>query len=326
MKTSVFLKSIPLLVLPALFSGCNPSYNDCCGEYEVVDETYIHRYGMPISQEHWMNEGQDGQVVSTRKDGVTIARSFEKGIPHGDTTYTYPHSENIERREIFQNGTVEREISYYPNAVPAREIVYGPDNSRLVNEWYENEAIKAKKNYSGEQLLSGEFYNPRGEVESKVENGQGEHFTRDEYGQILHKDVYQEGNLAQRTYFHSNNAPKEIVPYKGNMIEGTKRTYLPGGEPYTQATWVGDKQHGATIVYKNGERYAEIPYLSGQKNGVEKRFKEGTILTDEITWINGFKHGPSKHYVGNTIKTDWYFQDQPVSKIQFERLVNPPPK
>lgn len=319
------LKLLSLLALPYLLASCTSSY-DCCDGYDVVDETYIHRYGMPVSQNHWIKEGQDGQVVYTMKNGVVVTKSVENGIAHGDTTYTAPHSDAIVRRQIFQQGNLEREVLYYPNEIPSEEIVYGPNESKLIHRWGEDETLRERINFEGERLVSGEFYDHKGQLESRIDEGNGEYFVRDDYGRISHRNIYADGSLNQRIYYHPNQTPKEIVPFKGNVIEGTKRTYLAGGEPHTEEEWVGNRQHGITVQYQNGEKYAEIPYLNGNKNGVERRYKDGQFLTEEITWINDRKHGPHKHYVGNTIKTDWYFEDQPVSKKQYELLLNPPPK
>lgn len=324
MKTR-YLKYLPLLIVPCLFSACNQHHQTLDG-YDVVEETYIHRYGMPVTQDHWYQEGQDGQVVSTMKNGVVVTKSYENGVLHGDCVYTAPHSNQIARRQIFQQGNLEREVVYHPNQIPAEEIVYGPNQSKLIHRWDENEMLRERTNYEGESLISGEFFDHKGALESKIDEGNGDYLVRDEYGRISHKDTYEKGALAQRVHFHPNNTPREIIPYQGNQVEGTKKTYLPGGEPNTEETWVGNRQHGMTIQYRNGEKFAEVPYLNGNRNGVERRYRDGQVVTDEITWVNNVKHGATKHYVGNTIKTDWFFEDQPVSKMQYERLINPPPK
>jgi antitoxin component YwqK of YwqJK toxin-antitoxin module len=109
-------------------------------------------------------------------------------------------------------------------------------------------------------------------------------------------------------------------------VTGQRRTFLPGGEPHTIEEWSEDHQEGVTVVYQNGEKIAEVPYLNGIKNGVEERFKDGRFLVEEVNWKAGKKHGPCYSYVGEDTLITWYYEGQEVSKRQYDRLVNPMPR
>ncbi len=115
-----------------------------------------------------------------------------------------------------------------------------------------------------------------------------------------------------------------MTPYVNGVIEGERRTYLPGGEPATIEKWTGNAQHGTMQEYEHGEMRAEVPYVNGNKNGIERRYRDdGKTLAQEITWVHGQKHGPTLSYIGNTVKTDWYFRDRPVAnKLTFDMMSN----
>jgi uncharacterized lipoprotein NlpE involved in copper resistance len=67
--------------------GCKNS-----SQKDVVKETYLHKYGVPVAKEDWSRNGKDGQVVQLHSDGITITRTYQKGILDGEITYTFPNS------------------------------------------------------------------------------------------------------------------------------------------------------------------------------------------------------------------------------------------
>jgi len=76
-------------------------------------------------------------------------------------------------------------------------------------------------------------------------------------------------------------------------------------------------------VYQNGERVAEVPYVLGKKEGIEKRFKAGSeVVVQEITWHDSVRHGASTSIVDATRITDWYFYGQKVSKPRYVELAS----
>ncbi|MBS0656070.1 MAG: hypothetical protein JSR46_09850, partial [Verrucomicrobia bacterium] len=101
-------------------------------------------------------------------------------------------------------------------------------------------------------------------------------------------------------------------------IHGTRSTYSPTGEPETIEDWSNDRLNGLQIVFQNGEKVAEVPYVNGKRQGVEKRLRAGTDeVVQTITWSQDVRHGPSIVYVDESKITDWYFEGNKVSRAEF---------
>jgi len=148
--------------------------------------------------------------------------------------------------------------------------------------------------------------------------------THIDYGQLISTDTIENGQMVLRQTYHPNGSPREMIPYQNGLVDGVKRTYLPAGEPDTFEQWVNGQQDGVTVVFQHGEKFAEVPYVNGEKHGVECRLKDGKTKVQEITWNNGQMSGPSTTYVGDNVKTDWYFKGKPVSKADYEFMSNRP--
>jgi antitoxin component YwqK of YwqJK toxin-antitoxin module len=253
------------------------------------------------------------------KNGIVVNKSYEMGTLHGPVTYSYPHSQAVQKVEYYNQGNIEKETSHYFSGAPFQEVQY-TENGKILSKWYETGSPLSREEYQGDYLMRGEYYNPEHQLESSVENGSGTRTRRDSYGLILSYDTIVNGQFTYRTTYHPNGNPKDIMPYVNNMPEGERRTFLPAGEPYTIETWNGGKQHGVTVVFLNGEKVSEVPYNNGVRHGEEKRFRDGETLVEEVNWENGQRHGPSKAYIGNTATTDWYYQNQRVSKSNFDQM------
>lgn len=310
------LKISTLFVLALTLNGCDR--NTYHGP--IVEETYVHRYGVEVPAEDWAVKGQTGKVITTLKNGVVVSKSVSSGILEGETTYSFPHSEVIQKVETYSNGIIQKAIVHYYSGKPAHEIVFNSPIHRQVTKWYENGAPQSKEEFVNDQLLNGEYFTNRNQLDSKVVEGQGVRIQRDQYGQHLSTDTILNGEMVLCTTCHSNGAPKEITPYRNRIVEGELKTFLPAGEPNSVEMWVGGKKEGISIVFQNGEKYAEVPYVSGHKHGIEKRFRDGSYLIEEISWLNDQKHGPSYSYVGDQIRTDWYYQDRLVTEKTFDLL------
>lgn len=289
---------------------------------DIVDETYVHCYGVEVPPSRWTSSGQNGKVISTLKDGVVVSKTYENGILEGETTCSFPHSDIIEKRAEYVNGVMAKESVYDNTGTPLRETVYEPDQT-IVTSWYESGTPHSKEILQGNNIIYGEYYTPAHEIESRIENGHGERVNRDAYGQLLHIDNVADGKLIQRNVYHITGSPHAIIPYQNDLIHGQRKTYHPGGEPHTIEEYANNVQHGITIVYKNGEKYAEVPYEQGHKNGVEKRYRDGKDLIQEIHWVNDTRQGPTFNFVGNTVQVDWYYKDKKVDKSQYDLYMNP---
>lgn len=299
--------------------------DDCftCQEKDVVEQTYVHKYGVPVPQKEWSSRGQNGQVVSTLKTGVVVTKNYSNGYLDGEATYTFPHSGAIERKEKYEQGHLVSEREYYHSGTPKKEVEYLTPSSTAISMWYENGSPRCREDYHENCLLEADYYTLNNQVESRVDNGEGKKVNRDEFGQLLSTDYYEHGMIALRSIFYPNGAPKEMIPFQHGQVNGRKTTFLPGGEPRTVEEWVKDRQEGITVVFQNGEKIAEVPYFKGMKNGIEERFNDGQFIVEEITWKDGHKHGPCYTYIGEDTHIAWFFGGREVTKQQYDRLLKP---
>lgn len=287
---------------------------------DYIDTTYIHRYGVEVSGDDWEARGQDGQMIAKRKDGVIVTQTYTSGQLDGETTYTFPHSETIEKLEIYSRDTLEEEVTYYYSGLPRQATLYRPDGTKTVNIWYETGSPQSMEDYEGGRLITAQYYSPMNQAESRIDHGDGVCIRRDAYGQLVCHDVYQKGEIVRTKTFHGNGSPKEIIPYEEGVISGTRRTFLPTGEPETIELWSDGKRNGAATQFHNGEKYAELSYKDGKKDGVERRFRDGKNIGEEISWREDEKDGPTRVYLGDTVSTEWYFEGKKVSKNQYDQL------
>lgn len=301
-------------------TACSRNVND-----NIVGETYVHKYGVAVPSDYWSNSGQDGSVISALADGVVVTRSYAGGLQDGETTYTFPHRDQIQKREYYRQGTLVKECEYFVDGTPQSEVSYdSPMGMKTVTIWYHNGSPKSVEQYSGDLLFSGEYYTTNNMKDSTVENYSGIRLERDDYGLIVASDTIENGRQTLRTTYHPNNSPKELITYSNGVVAGSKRTFHPGGEPNTIEQWNGGNQHGTTVVFQHGEKFAEVPYENGRKNGVECRYRDGQILAQEISWQDGQLHGPTKTYVGDAVKTDWYYKGNLTTEVNYNFMVNPP--
>jgi antitoxin component YwqK of YwqJK toxin-antitoxin module len=309
-----------LIVLGSMTS-CQSHY-DCCDE--VVCET-VHRYGVPLEPEDWSERGQYGQVISMRKDGVAVMRNYDAGVLHGECTYTFPHRDVIQKKEIYELGNLQQEFYHYPNGFPHKQLIYHSPNSQYATVWYESGAPHCREQIEDGNLMHGEYYSSIDQqIESRIEQGNGLRTRRDGQGQLQSVDTIQNGQMVLRTTYHPNGVPATVTPYVNGVIEGERRTYSSAGDPITIETWKNNMQHGTTHVFEQGEKRTEVPYINGHRHGIERRYRDdGQTIAQEITWVHGQKHGPVYSYVGNTAQTDWYFRNRLMpNRATFDMLSN----
>jgi len=325
-KLTKLSSSLSLLVLLGGVASCGSSQSP---SNEVVCAT-IHRYGIPLEPEEWSARGGHGQVISMRKDGVTIVRNYEGGLLHGQCTYSFPYAEEIQHIETYDQGHLKRDLFHYPNGFPQREVVYHSPLHQFVTVWYESGAPHIREEVENGRWIEGEYYRLDQQVESHVIKGNGLRTCRDAQGVLQFIDTVQEGQIVLRTTYHPNGMPAAHTPYVQGVIEGERRSYFSGGEPATIEMWRNNTQHGITHVFEQGEKRADIPYVHGQKHGIERCYRhngktvDDNTLAQEVSWVNGQKHGPVHHYIGDVKETDWYFHDRPVlNKPMFDMLDNP---
>ncbi len=310
--------------IAALLAACTNNYRCAppCGP--VVEETYVHKYGVEVSPSYWSAEGEHGKVITTLKNGVVIAKSYDAGVPDGETTYSFPHSETIEKVETYSQGNLVKKVNNYLSGAPKEEIQFLSPDQKTITMWYDSGSPQSVEHYQGDVLVQGEYYTLSHQVESRVENKEGVRTMRDQYGQLAWHDTIENGHMTTRTTYHPNGSPKEDIPYSQGLVDGQKKSFLPGGEPNTLEKWVSGKQEGTTIVFQHGDKLAEVPYINGMKEGVEKRYRDGQEVAQELSWARDRRHGPSYTYLGSSVQTEWYYQGTQVSKSQYDLLTSRP--
>lgn len=313
MKKQTFV----IIILTALVAtGCARTQTRPC---RVVDETYVHKYGVEVPREDWSSRGAHGQVISTLDNGVIVTKSYSGGQLNGDTTFTFPHSDVIERTETFVNGQKVRETTFDIAGNPQQEIHYGDNITRIVTRWFEGGAPLSREEFRDDQLIQGEYYTAGHQVQARIDNGNGTRLLRDAYGQLISTDEFEKGQMISSTSYHANGNPKTITTYSNGLVNGEKKSFLPAGEPELIEQWSNGVQDGVSLVFKNGERFAEVPYAQGKKNGIEKHYRDQDVVVEEIAWVDDQRHGPSTTYVdGKPVKTEWYLGGRLVPKTSYD--------
>jgi antitoxin component YwqK of YwqJK toxin-antitoxin module len=288
---------------------------------EIVEETYVHKYGVSVPSEDWKERGEEGQVIATLKNGVVVTKNYVKGRLEGECTYTFPYNKQVQRVEIYRSNVLVSEGAFYPSGAPMQEIHFAPNGAKTRLMWYENGSPMSREEYDAEaQIAKGDYYDVHHNQDSKVMDYEGTRTLRDRYGILISQDAINNGRMAERITFHSNGTPKEIIPYEEETVNGNYKRFYPDGEPQAIEEWQDGRQHGLTILFENGEKIAEVTYANGMKTGLERRFREGSEITQEIYWLNNQRHGQCTTYLGRAPQVEWYYKGEPVTRGNFEVL------
>ena len=282
---------------------------------------YVHRYGVEVPADEWTLQGRSGQVVEVLQNGVTVTSSYWDGVLDGTVSYSFPHRSSIEKVENYTSGTLQKRQRFFASGTLCEEEIFTAPNMRCCRHFYENGVLRCLENYESQRLVEGKYYTLKGDEESEVDYGNGSRIERDAFGQLLYMDTLEEGLLTLRTYQHPNGMPSGCYPYAADKVQGTVRTYMPGGDPRTIEQWMEGEQHGLTSYYCDGECVGEAYYDRGKRVGVERRFTdEGERVVEETVWVNGERHGPSYSYLEGKKVESWYFRGKKVSKGMFDHM------
>ena len=301
-----------------LLCGCKDDNKDD----NVISERYIHKYGYAVSKQDWEEKNYPGQIITDLSNGVTITATFENGLKHGPTTYTFPHSQAIEHYFLYNQGNRVKEISYDSAGIPVKEWVQLSPTRYSITRWYSQGSPMAVEEFVGQELLEGQYLTIVNDLESRVEKGVGEAIRRDCNGVLLARELFEEGYAVKKEAFYPNGAPESIAYYYLNSLHGEKRTFAQNGEPLAIEEWVNGQLHGKSTYFKNGNRYLEIAYLYGQKNGIERHFVDADMISQEITWENDLKHGPSVFYADGKAEYHWFYAGESVSKRKYDEMTD----
>lgn len=313
MKRAFFLSFFSLL----LASCQNSTSSD-----QVVFQKFVHKYGFDLSEKEWEEGPQEGQVISMLKNGVKVASSYEDGKLHGEVTHTFPHSDVIEKRLVYGQGTLLKETVYDLTGMPMREEVYEFDDRTITTFWNEEGIPLSIEEYEGEKLINGTYYTPDHELEGRVEGGFGLRVKRDRSGLLLLSDQIENGWIVSRTTYHPTGQPQTISHYKDYQLHGEQLKYTSTGKPLMQLHWNRGVLDGWKVVFRNGSKIAEIPYINGKKEGIEYHYDDLGNLTAEIQWKKDKKHGCSKYYTDEATENEWFFKGQSVTAKRFQALEN----
>lgn len=298
-----------------ILSGC---VHDNSEKTNIISKRYVHKYGYPVPKEEWQEHNYPGQVITALSDGVTVTSTYENGKLHGPTTYTFPHSQAIEKCIIYNQGQKVKETSYNSNSMPLQEWIQLSPQRYSLTSWYIEGCPMMVEEYAGNELIEGQYFTALNEIEARVEKGDGIRISRDQTGMLLSKEVVEGGYTVKKETYYPNGVPESISYYALGKLNGNKQTFTTSGEPLALEEWVNGQLHGKATYFRNGNRYLEISYLNNQKNGTERHYTDGDLLTQEINWENDLKHGSTIYYTDSDIQQHWFYAGQPVSKKKFD--------
>lgn len=303
-----------------LLAGCKLQQGQ--DEERVLSQTYMHKYGYPISKEDWEANAYPGEVITRYSSGVTMTAEYLDGKLHGTVTYTFPHSYDVERICIYDEGVLLKDTRNNTSGKPIYEKEFLSSDHYTVRTWYEQGTPRIKEEYDGKKLREGKYFTLQNEIEAQVSKGQGTRIQRNERGLLIGKDTIRDGYTVFRETFYPNGAVESRTMFHDGKVHGSRMVYGHDGEPVLIEEWVDGNLHGLATYYKHGVKYREVTYCDGKKEGIERTFVDGHILTQEITWSSDQRHGLTTIYVdGKPEIEQWYYCNKPVKKKRFDELV-----
>jgi len=312
MKKYTLAASVALLLL----TSCQT--NDLSDA--ILNQRFVHKYGFDVTPTEWSERAEDGKVISALANGVTIAQSYENGELHGPTTYSFPKSSTVEKLLVYDQGTLLKETLFDSKGMPMKEELFEFDDRRVVTLWDLKGVPLSIEEYDGELLTDGKYFTLEHELETKVEEGYGERVQRDREGLLLSRDQIEHGILAQRITYHPNGQIQTVSHYHDYQLHGPQLKFSSLGRPLMELSWNHGVLDGTKVVYRNGIKVSEIPYINGERHGLEFHYDDLGHLIAEIPWRNDKKHGCCRTYAEESNETSWFFDGRAVSAIRFDIL------
>lgn len=307
-----------MLIGALLLVGCTTQF---ARQARPLKQTYVHKYGLEIDKGDWARRGECGQVVTVRKDGVKVTECYDSGQLHGATTYSFPHSEIIAKVEVYERGVLASVTTNFRTGLPLQEICYLPADERHMTAWYEDGTPRSSEIYYSQRLNWGEYYTATNMADSWVIDGEGTRLVRDSAGQVEVEEVIANGQpVKATTYYAASGEPKEISFFCDGRKEGECYTYLEGGLPNTIEQWHHGELDGELVSFSNGQRVGIMPYVKGERHGLEKLLGPEGEVVEEVCWRQGQRHGQDKFFIDGEEKVDWYHHNHIVSRHTYEKL------
>ncbi len=284
---------------------------------QILSQSYVHKYGFPITEEEWDQRSREGQVIAHLKNGVTVTRTYENGVLHGPTMFTFPKSSTVERILLYDQGNLLKETMQDEHGIPIREEAYEFDDRLILTFWNDKGVPLSIEEYKGEYLIDGKYFSSEHELESRVENSVGVRNKRDRSGLLISCDKIENGVMTSRTTYHPNGQMHTVSNYNDYVLHGEQVKYTSLGRPLMSLQWKNGILDGTKTVYRNGLKVAEIPYVDGEKEGLEYHFDDLGNLIAEIPWRSDQKHGCAKFYTEDSQENQWFFDNALVTRDKF---------
>jgi len=315
------IKLLPMASLLLVgFCGCSDSKKS--KQNNVVSQRYIHKYGYDVSKDEWNENHYPGQIVTTLKNGVTIVSTYEEGILHGPTSCTYPYSQTLESLQIYDRGNLVKKTSFDIKGVPNKEETFLSPTHVRAKFWYDTGTPMCMEERLDGALIEGDYFTLQNELESRVDSRVGTKTVRSQEGALLAKETIEDGVVVAGETFYPNNTPHTFMSFYNGLLHGEKRVFGPTGEPVLVENYECGELQGPATYYQNGYKYQETAFRHGQRHGIERQYIDGDTLVEESEYHEGLKHGPSTFYSDGFSKTEWYYNNEFVSKAKFDELTD----
>lgn len=308
-----------ILAIPFLFMACDRNNS---GE-EVVSQKYIHKYGFELDEKEWIARDRDGKIEQYLENGVKVAKTYENGYLHGETTYSYPYSATVEKSYMYEEGELVQETFHDRSGVPIQQKTYDSEDEKTITFWNVSGSPLRIERYERGLLVDGTYYSPQNTIESEVQEGEGIRYKRSRTGVLLGIDHISQGELQKRTTFYPNGQTHVVSEFSDYLLNGKQEIYTASGRLYMSKDWEDGFMHGKKIAYKNDQVVMETPYEYGKKDGVEKRFDPQGNLLAEIRYQDDEKHGLTIRYSDKDLaKEEWFFHGKATSHERFQALMH----
>jgi antitoxin component YwqK of YwqJK toxin-antitoxin module len=238
---------------------------------------------------------------------------YDKGLLEGPSLYFHP------------NGSLAQEIPYTKDAIHGlvqlfdtagnsiEKISYaqGDQDGPAVAHWMTG-GLKYKEDYEKGRLLSGKYFNPKGEKIAEVVNGEGAKAVFDDVSLISLVECHQGAAEGLIQNFNSKGQLVSAYSIKGGMKQGEEWEYYPSDDRKPQPKlclfWNEDTLEGpAKTWYENGVLESQREMQKNQKQGPAYAwYKEGDLMLVE-------------EYENDQLVKGSYFkkwEKNPISKIE----------
>lgn len=310
------------LIIPLFAISLTSCTRTTTTQSEVVTKNYYHKYGFEVPKEEWEERKQNGKVVTTSEDGITLVESYEQGILNGETTKTFPNSKVIQKRSIYNDGNLLKELLYDQSGLPVCERDFEFEDIIVKTFWDSKGTPISIEEFKKSFLIEGKYFNPLHEEEATVVSGVGTKIKRNRSGTLLYKETIADGIVTSKITYHPNGNVQSESYFKDEKLHGKQKVFASSGIPLLETTWNEGVLDGPELHYKHGKIAQQCNYINGKKHGLEIFFDTQGKITQEIHWENGLKHGSNRVYNNESIAIEWYFNDSKVTRDKFESLEN----